>query len=142
MNGKISTPVFLGFTALLFTLSLSGCIIDATPSNNGTCADNRYVRYEWDIQTAGGQSLSCESVGGSTVRLVLGDYAYYDSPCSRYADSTTTGLPEGSYYPTYLQLFNVNNGIVSDTRNFTGSVTVNVDHCVPTDLGLVVFGIQ
>ena len=128
MNGKISTPVFLGFTALLVTLSLSGCIIDATPTDTTTCADQRYVSVQWEVvKNVNGASLSCDQANASTVVMDFGPYTW-SWLCSDYADtSPTSGLPEGSY-STQMQLLDPG-GVVLST---TPVATYSIFHCQPT----------
>jgi hypothetical protein len=138
MNGKINTPVFLGFTALALTLSLSGCIIDATPTTSTNCADNRYVSVDWSIEkNSTGASLSCDQANASTVYMYMGSLTT-SWPCSYYGGSTLSGLAEGSY-PTYMQLIANDGSVLSDTSTGTGPVQVSVLHCSPTTLPPVVF---
>jgi len=139
MNGKINTPVFLGFTALALTLSLSGCIIDATPSTSNSCADNRYVTVDsWSIEkNSTGAPLSCDQAGASSVYMYLGSYTT-SWPCSDYTGSTVSGIPQGTY-STYLQLLSNGGSVLSDTSLSSGLVQVSVGSCSPTIIPPVVF---
>jgi len=128
MNGKISTPVFLGFTALLFTLSLSGCIIDATPTDTSTCADQRYVSAQWGVvKNVNNVPLTCDQANASTVVMDFGSYSWTWSCNDGTNTSPNSGIPEGTY-STQMTLYSPSGELLSTTP----VVSYSMLHCTPT----------
>src|ERR1041384_3078491 len=121
MRPKIHTLVFLGFTALV--ASMTGCIVDNT--RNTSCANP--IVISWSIDDNLGSAISCPGAGASTVRVTAAGVVS-DFPCDAYA-GTTFDVPGGTY-PVDVQLLASNGAVLSEA-----SASWSIPSCGGRDLG-------
>lgn len=113
------------------TINVGQIDFEVTPA----CA-TQDVSLTWTIvQDATNQPLTCQDVGAGTVRLNLGTNTF-NFDCGAAA-GRTTAVPGGTY-PTSVQLFDLNGGLLSQTS----SMNVIVPHCAGVTLPNIEFGVQ
>ncbi len=101
-----------------------------------TVCGTQDVSLTWTIvQDTTNQPLTCQTVGGSTVRLNLGNTPF-DFSCAAGA-GRTTAVPEGTY-PTSVQLFDAGANLLSQTS----TMNIIVPHCAGVSLPNIEFGVQ
>ncbi|MEA2699541.1 MAG: hypothetical protein QOI66_3812 [Myxococcales bacterium] len=94
------------------------------------------VSLSWSIdQASNGAPLSCQDVGAGVVRLNLGNQVF-NFDCNAGVGRTTE-VAAGTY-PTFLQLFSLNNQLLSETT----TMNIAVPSCTSVTLPMVTFDVQ
>jgi hypothetical protein len=94
------------------------------------------VSLSWSIdQASNGAPLSCQAVGAGVVRLNLGNQVF-NFDCNAGVGRTTE-VAAGTY-PTFLQLFGLNNQLLSQTD----MMNIAVPNCTSVTLPMVTFDVQ